>query len=255
MLHPDGTPLQGPVLGFGRTGVVVQRECHAVKFPLKHGTAGISQDLKERLEIDADIAYESIEREKEVYRRLGSYDGIVSCFDLSGAGIEMALMAHGNLHDYLRQNTISNSIRLTWFQDMARTLVYIHDRRVIVADIATRNFLLDSNLSVKISDFTESSILPLTVNMQIVDDFGDSIFTDIGQLGAVMYEVITGKACKFDLFKNQPSGPATATWPDREDLPSTENIWLGYIIETCWKKGALRNTSELLAALDSVTLD
>jgi hypothetical protein len=29
-------------------------------------------------------------------------------------------------------------------------------------------------------------------------------------LSAVMYEVIIGKLCDFDLFKNQPAGPATA---------------------------------------------
>lgn len=254
LLLPNGTPLQGPILGFGRTGVVVQRGDHAVKLPLKYGTVGSGQAHDERNEINADIAYESLEREKEVYRRLGNYDGIVSCLDLSGDGIQMALMTHGNLRDYLSQNATSKFVRLNWLRDMARTLVYVHDRRVIVADVATRNFLLDSHLSVKMSDFTESSILPLTVDMQNVDDSGYSVFTDIGQLGAVMYEVVTGKACEFDLFKNQPAGPATATWPQREDLPSTDNIWLGCIIEICWKKGALRSTDELLAALDSVAL-
>lgn len=138
---------------------------------------------------------------------------------------------------------------------MARTLIYAHDCGIIVADVATRNFLLDDHLSIKMSDFTESSILPLTADMQTVNDSGYSIFTDIGQLGAVMYEVVTGKACDFDLLKSQPPGPTAATWPRREDLPSTENIWLGYIIERCWKKGALRNACELLAALDSVTID
>ncbi|KAF7505122.1 hypothetical protein GJ744_001262 [Endocarpon pusillum] len=72
--------------------------------------------------------------------------------------------------------------------------------------------------------------------MQTVDDSGYFIFTDIGQLGAVMYEVVTGEACEFDLFKNQPAGYAIATWPQREDLPSTQGIWLGYIIERCWTR-------------------
>jgi hypothetical protein len=42
---------------------------------------------------------------------------------------------------------------------MAHTLIHIHDLCVIVVDIATRNFLLAADLSVKFSDFTESSIL------------------------------------------------------------------------------------------------
>ena len=149
LLQPDGTPLLESILGFGRTGVIVQREGHAFKLPLKYGVAESSQAQKERLEIDVDIAYESIEHEKEVYQRLGSYDGIVSCLDLSGVGIQMALMSHWNLRDYLKQKAILKSRQLIWLQDMACTLVYIHDRRVIVADIAARNFLLDNHLSVK----------------------------------------------------------------------------------------------------------
>ncbi len=66
------------------------------------------------MEIDADMACELIERGKEVYRRLGNYDGIVSCLDLSGAGIHMALMTNGNLRDFVGLNTMSKSIRLTW---------------------------------------------------------------------------------------------------------------------------------------------
>jgi hypothetical protein len=91
--------------------------------------------------------------------------------------------------------------------------------------------------------------------MQTVNDSSYSIFTYIGQLGAVMFEVVTGKAYKFDLFKNQYPGLATTIWPRREDLSSTENVWLSYIIEICWKRGALWNTRDLLAALESVTLD
>jgi hypothetical protein len=113
LLQPDGTPLQKPILGFGRTGVIVQREGHAVKLPLKYGAAKFSQAQKERLEIDADIANKSIKREKEVYRRLDNYDGIVSCLDLPGVGIQMALMIHGNLRDYLKQKAISKSLQLT----------------------------------------------------------------------------------------------------------------------------------------------
>jgi serine/threonine protein kinase len=255
LLQPNGTPLHEPILGLGRTGVVVQRDGYAVKLPLKYRSAGPDKAPHEPYHADADITDESIEHEKEVYRRLGKHDGIVLCHDLSGVGIQMALMTYGNLRAYLQDNETTTSLQLTWFRDMARTLAYIHERHVIVADIATRNFLLDSQLCVKISDFTKSSILPATLDMRTVDDAGYSIFTDMGQLGAVMYEVITGQAGEFDLFKNQPPGYAVVTWPQRKDLPSTEGIWLGHVIEKCWTRGGLQDTGELVAELSSVTLD
>lgn len=135
---------------------------------------------------------------------------------------------------------------------MAHTLAQIHDRRVIVADIALRNFLLSVDLSVRQCDFTESTTLPLETDMETADDNGYSIYTDIGQFGAVMYEAVTGQHCEFDLFKDQPPGPARASWPRREDLPPTENIWLCSIVERCWTKGAFYNARGLLAALEMV---
>jgi hypothetical protein len=48
--------------------------------------------------------------------------------------------------------------------------------------------------------------------------------------------------------------PVDAVFPQRKDLPSTDNIWIGPIIERRWTKGSFRNAYELLDALDSVTL-
>lgn len=250
LLSPDGSPLQDHVLGMGRTGVVVQRDGTALKLPLKYSTVGSNEPPIEDFKASADISYESLQREKDVYKRLGQYHGIVSCLVLSGVGIQMEFMANGNLLHYLAQHRPSQDMQRIWFQEMARTLVHIHDHRVIVADISTRNFLLDSEFFVKFSDFTESSILPLSTDMQTAEDGGFSIYTDIGQFGAVLYEIITGQLCEFDLFKNVPPGPATAVWPRRQDLPSTESVWLGSIIEKCWTKGAYQNARELLTALE-----
>jgi hypothetical protein len=82
---------------------------------------------------------------------------------------------------------------------MGWTLVYVY--RVIVADIVTRNSLLDSNYSVKMSGFFGiHPIFPLTSDTEVVDDAGYSIFADIGQMGAMMYNAVTGKACGSDIF-------------------------------------------------------
>jgi hypothetical protein len=58
---------------------------------------------------------------------------------------------------------------------MAHALACIHDHHVIVADVATRNFLLVAYLSINFCDLAESTILPLDSNMQTADNNGYSI--------------------------------------------------------------------------------
>lgn len=255
LLLPDGNALRECILGIGGTGVVVRRGDVAIKLPLKYDIKGLSEAQVKHLKACASISSDSIQREEKVYQRLGPIDGIVRFLDQPSVGIHMAFMQNGSLVDYLRKYTPDRTIQLAWFQGMAYTLSHIHDRRVIVADIATRNFLLAADLSVKFSDFSESTLLPLHTNMETADDSGYSIYTDIGQLGSVMFEVVTGTPCKFDLYKDKPFEPATATWPQREDLPETKGIWLGSIIERCWTKGAFQNARKLVEALDLVVLE
>lgn len=112
---------------------------------------------------------------------------------------------------------------------MARTLEYIHSHRVLVADIASRDFLLDSDLSLRLCDFSEASILPLDTDMASADDHGFSTRIDIGLLGAVMYEVVTGVKCAIDLFHDNHPTDGRAHWPERRLLPSTENVCLGWL--------------------------
>ncbi|KNG90084.1 hypothetical protein ANOM_002094 [Aspergillus nomiae NRRL 13137] len=161
-------------------------------------------------------------------------------------------MANGDLRTYLATCRPSRELQLKWFQEMARTLSYIHDRRVLVADIASRNFLLDSDLCLKICDFSEASLLPLDFNMDAVDDNGYTTRIDIGLLGAVMYEVATGNKCEIDLYKDNSPTDGRAYFPERKFLPSTQDIWLGWIFEGCWN-GEFPNAHSLLQALNSVS--
>ncbi|RVX71499.1 hypothetical protein B0A52_05071 [Exophiala mesophila] len=239
-LNLDGVDC--PIIGYGSSGIVVLRNKTALKLP-RSSYFGDDDDFDEEI----------IQREKKVYLRLGNCYGVVPYLDLTGPGIEMIWMENGNLRDYLAKHRVSPSVHLSWFREMARGLTNIHDCRVIVADISTRNFLLAKDMSIRYSDFTESSLLDINVDMRKADDKGYSIYTDIGQLGAVMFEVITGKKCDFDLFKGQPYGPATAAWPQREDLPGLKDVWLGSIIENCWTKGVFETSHALSVALMSAT--
>ncbi|KAK2765496.1 hypothetical protein FQN54_008350 [Arachnomyces sp. PD_36] len=247
----DGEPIpENEILGYGRSGVVVLQHGTAVKIPLKHPWS---------TESDVEVNTEVIQREQDVYRRLSptmdhQLDNVVTYVELSAKATHLAYMENGDLRAYLeRNNKPSITLQISWFRQMAQALSQIHDKRVLVADIASRNFLLDSTLSIKVCDFTEASILPFDTAMEAVDDNGYSIHTDIGQLGAVMYEVVSGgHKCHFDLFKDNPPDDGRARWPRRDTLPSTEGLWLGPVIERCWTQGGFKNVHDLSQALNAI---
>lgn len=79
--------------------------------------------------------------------------------------------------------------------------------------------------------------MPLDWGQDGCDANGFSIWTDIGQFGAVMFDIITGQRCVFDIYQDWKQVDDPTTWPRRDSLPSTRGVWLGSIIEKCWTKG------------------
>ncbi|KAL2801715.1 kinase-like domain-containing protein [Aspergillus granulosus] len=244
-IHGDPIP-QERILGNGASAVVLLQNDVAIKTPLRYRWSSES-------EVQANA--QSLMHEQDVYRRLQNprddrSHGVVRCIGLSTDTTQLAYMANGDLRTYLAKFRPPRQLQLKWFKQMARTLSFIHDRRVLVADIASRNFLLDSDLSLKICDFTEASLLPLDCDMETVDDNGYTTQIDVGLLGAVMYEVITGNRCEIDLFRDNSPTDGRAYWPERRFLPSTRGIWLGWLIEGCWD-GEISSAHSLLLALNS----
>lgn len=234
------------MLGIGTTGVVVLQKGAALKIPVRWSTSSPE-------EVEANI--EALQHEQEIYSRLEGCDGVVQVLNGSETTLRLRLMKNGDIRSYLSQNRPSRHRQLLWFREMARALAQIHDRRVIVADIASRNFFLDSDLSVKFCDFSESHILLLEACVETADEGGYTVKTDIGLLGAVIYEIIAEQRCEFDIFKDISIEATGGTWPRREDLPSTKNLWLGHIIEKCWTKDAFCSAYDLLNELESIDLD
>lgn len=76
---------------------------------------------------------------------------------------------------------------------MASAVVHGHSRSIIIADVRLENFLLDEDLNVKLSDFGESTLMPLELDLTGPDDVGFSVLTDLRQFGAVIYEMVNGE--------------------------------------------------------------
>ena len=256
LLQPNGDCLSAPIIGRGATAIIVRDGQSALKLPLRYGIIGLDGAFKEHDDATTEESYEAQERESKVYQRLAHHDDVVACLESSAAGIRLELMENGSLEEYLSKSKESPacSLQLDWFRAMTRALSHVHQCRILAADIAIRNFLVSANLTVKLSDFNQSIILPPETDMETASESGFSVGTDIGQLGAVFFTVATGQACEFDLFKDLPFEPSDAIWPQRESLPSTESIWIGPIIERCWTKSWFRSADELLDCLNSINL-
>jgi serine/threonine protein kinase len=255
-LHLDGTKVVERIIGIGGTGIVIQQGQYALKIPrisrdIEVDGVPVTNGRLTPVEGDYDERPDrirSLEDEKAIYRRLDDHHGIVRCYNLSSAhhSIQMALMENRDLRHYLAKARPGRKMQLSWLTEMARTMAYIHYRRVIVADIRLDNLLLDDNLAVKFTDFGESTMMPLDWNLEGTDDLGFSILSDIGQFGAVMYEIVTGREYKFVIWNAAGKSPA---WPRRDDLAPTSDIWLGHIIEKCWTRG-FRSAEDLAIELD-----
>lgn len=130
----------------------------------------------------------------------------------------------------------------------------------MVADIATRNFLLDDNLSLQMCDFTESVIVSNDEDMaNFVSEDCISVKFDIARFGSMMYEVTSGGRYEFYVIPeieadldDDPESKTFKAWPTAEKLPNTNDVFLGDIIRRCWAGDGFLTMQGVCHALDNV---
>ncbi|KAL9110387.1 MAG: hypothetical protein Q9227_005118 [Pyrenula ochraceoflavens] len=259
-LHTDNREVKERIVGIGGTGLVIQRGQFAVKIPrlrrevkMVDGERTIGRLTPNPGDYDdRQIGIQYIQDEKAIYRRLQQYPGIIQCYDLDSTdhSIQMKLLEKGDLRHYLARTKPDRRTQLSWLVDLAYTLVYVHEHRIVVCDLRTDNILLDDDFSVKMIDFSESIMMPPDWDMQGTVDLGYSISTDIGAFGTIIYEIVTGQHCKFNLLQHWKEPGDPFQWPSRESLPETESVWLSHIIERCWTEGSFVSAQEIVAALE-----
>lgn len=204
---------------------------------------------------------EGLKHEGLVYYHHGHVQGVIKPCQISDTEIQMPYLRQGSLSSCLRANSgsVDNTQRLRWLQEAAHIIRRVHERRVLVADIAARNFLLDENLSLQMCDFTESVILSNDEDMAnfVSEDFV-SIKFDIARFGSMMYEVTSGTRYEFYVvpdieadLDDDPESKAFKAWPASEKLPDTDNVFLGDIIWRCWVGDGFLTMQEVCHALDN----
>ncbi|EEP80926.1 predicted protein [Uncinocarpus reesii 1704] len=131
------------------------------------------------------------------------------------------ILGYGGTGIVLLRDQFAIKMPLRWARDSQadvdeRLKVIKHEQDVyrrLGTYIASRNFLLNSDMSVVFCDFDNTSLMPIDINMEPADDDGYSIQTDIGQLGAVFFEIVTSERCNFDLFHGENMGGRIAEFP------------------------------------------
>jgi serine/threonine protein kinase len=152
---------------------------------------------------DLDLAITSIRREGQIYNHLGNHDRVIKCLATGDHFVDLEYAPNGHIEDYLkRHQDISNERRVRFAREIIEAVEFVHSKGIIHSDLAARQFLLDSTLHAKLSDFGFSSFskgdaLGFEVSSHHLPRDIDSkrpstIRSDLFALGSTLYEVMTG---------------------------------------------------------------
>jgi serine/threonine protein kinase len=101
-----------------------------------------------------DEAVKGLEVEEQIFGILGKHPRIVQLKGKHEDGILLEYLPNGSVERYLQNHAqISMKQRLSWGQQAAEGLAYIHTKNVIQRDVSVGNLLLDQDLSIKLCDF------------------------------------------------------------------------------------------------------
>ncbi|RMZ28155.1 hypothetical protein D0859_07765 [Hortaea werneckii] len=112
-----------------------------------------------RIDEEAEITQENAratKTEANVYRILGTHDRIAKCLYISPNNdmIMLEFYSHGNLKDYIGVHGPTQLMK--WARQMIEGVQFIHSKGVRHSDIRLSQWLLDPQMSARLSDFNSS---------------------------------------------------------------------------------------------------
>ena len=218
------------VIAMGMTGRILRLdESRVVKvarvFPLNSQIG----EARENIEYSNSINRDTLKHESAVYHRLGNHKGIIQCFKVSDDGIELAFAEQGDLETYITKNIEPlEPFKTEWILSLTDTLSYVHSRNVFVDEIALRNILIVDN-KLKLADFGQSVLLPPDADVDTICEEDLTAKIEILHLGWIIYSITVWHVHKYYFYGVDPP-----QWPSQKELPSTEHLFCGSIIQKCW---------------------
>ncbi|KAG9840242.1 hypothetical protein KCU98_g9383, partial [Aureobasidium melanogenum] len=217
------------IIAAGIDGYIIRDTASAtvMKVPKLSGTYNLA-DGSVKPDDDKNMYTNDLSSEKEAYRRLQGVSGIANCLDICANGLVLEFYTHGDLEDYIQHNSPPPwRQRVNWILQILDALIACHNKRILVFDIALRNFMLDSDLNLKLIDFANSSLLQLDEDTALVDEDGYTAEIDILHATNVIYSISRWEKFQTDCMSMDE-------WPVADSLPSTSDLPLGDIITKAW---------------------
>jgi serine/threonine protein kinase len=182
------------------------------------------------IEADGDnhLHLEHLDLEKDIYERLRGVPGIANCIESNSDGILLEYYRNGSLGDCSSsQPPPAMAQRWNWALQAVECVARCHERRVLVFDIALRNFLLTDEFDLRMIDFANSSLLPVDEDVSKADVDGLTVKVDILHLANVVYSILAWRefSCRCE---------EEAEWPSLDRMPDVSGMDCGEVIRDCW---------------------
>ncbi|KAI9841629.1 MAG: hypothetical protein M1837_000476 [Sclerophora amabilis] len=212
------------------------------------GNVGVVVDLDAVMKIairEEDQHF--IDVEKRIYERLANgHERVLRYYGPFFDGFLMERASHGSLRQYYAENGVPyankggqpRALQLRWIQQVVESIVYLHSKEILHADISCNNFFLDDNFDLKVGDFAGSSIdgSRSLVAYDVSHDHpaltSVSVESELFALGSVLYEIITG----FPPYKGLSHTEIKDAYR-HEHFPNLTSLGgFGDVITRCWRR-------------------
>lgn len=206
-----------------------------IKVPRIDEEAAITQGNAKAMTIEANV-----------YRILGTHDRIANCLYISPMRdmIMLEFYGNGNLKDYVANHGATQLRK--WAKQMIEAVQFIHSKGIRHSDIRLSQWLLDSGMNARLSDFNASGYdecpaLGLHGEKALGEEDtshfmprasseDNSVRSDLFALGSALYEIEHGSTP----FADADEETIAKRFALRQ-FPSVSNLTLGCIISGSWR--------------------
>ncbi len=209
--------------------IVLLDDSHAIKISKVWDLTFMSEEHRENQEYINDVNRKMLKSKKVVYLRVERCDEIAECINISEDDIRLALYKRDDLEAYIESEiAVDRSRKAEWILFIIKTILHFHSLKVLIDDMTLRNILVADDLSLKMIDFDQCSLLSLNVNLNAISDNDLTAQVNIFHLDCVIYSIVIWQRYECNLFMRE--------WVRSllRDLSNVDCLFCENVIRKCW---------------------